>query len=189
VPPVGIRGVQPRGEPRFRQVQRQLSTRERQEWAHEVIVSRCNSRQSCRPGPSEGAHQNRLDLIIRMVRRVDDPGTKPDAERLQPGVAFGSGSGLSDRGAEVEAAHMKRQRIGAGEGFYLLGDPSAIRMDPVIHMGDNQVLPVQVAGLEQQVKKGYRIGAAGNRNQGRPDRKVESSEMAPERVDHGHGED
>lgn len=160
MPGVGIGRIQPCGEPRFREVLRQLSTRERQEGAHEVIVSRCNSRQSCRPGPREGAHENRLRLIIRMMRRVDDPGTKSEAERLQPGIAFRSGSGLSDRGAEVETAHMKRQRVGAGEGFYLLGDPPAIRMDSVIHMGDNQILPVKVPSLEQQVQKRYGIGPA-----------------------------
>jgi hypothetical protein len=55
---------------------------------------------------------------------------------------------------------MKRQRIGGRQGFYLLGDPPAIRMNPVIHMDDNQVLPVQVPSLEQQVQKRDGIGPA-----------------------------
>ena len=54
---------------------------------------------------------------------------------------------------------MEWQSVGAGEGFYLLSDPPAIRMDAVIHMGDHQVPTVKVATLEQQVQKCNGVGA------------------------------
>ncbi len=88
---------------------RQFGFCKRQEGSYQTASRlRGDARQTGRSAPAEDAQQNRLYLIILMMRGHDVPGVQPFPGVAQPRVARFPGLSFRRIGAEVKLGHLER---------------------------------------------------------------------------------
>ena len=140
----------------------------------------------CRPRAAQHPHEDRLRLVVRMVR--EDDGPRPDpighpAERPVPRLA---GSRLGRGSTEREPFDFERNRILYGSFAHSRRDGSAVLADSVIDVRDDEIEGMVVRGRHEQVEERQRIRTARDGHQRPPRRRRELEEMATESVDQRH---
>jgi hypothetical protein len=112
----------------------------------------------------EHAQQDRLCLIVSLVRGDEVTGLSRLLYCAQPAVASGPRSRFARARTEAQLAKLKRTPIVRRHRGYRPSHGAARRIDLMVRVGDDECKPVGGGLAREQVQEGERVGPTGNRD-------------------------
>ncbi|OLC73857.1 MAG: hypothetical protein AUH78_12530 [Gemmatimonadetes bacterium 13_1_40CM_4_69_8] len=113
---ITVRRVVVEREARLRHVRRQLRAGEREQRPHETAAAaRRHPREPGGPAPPQHAQQDRLDLVVRVMRRDEVARGMRLPDDGEPRVARAPRRGLGRIGTEVQLPQLERDPAGLCE--------------------------------------------------------------------------
>jgi hypothetical protein len=152
VPSIRIGGIEPGLEPSGPHVLLQLRAFKRKQRPNHPSLVGGHSGQTGRTGAGENPHQNGFDLIVGVVSCQNEIGTDSSPSGLQPGVAVFPRLGLAGTGTKGKTPYFHRQSVTGGKRPNPPGNQAARPMDPVVHVGGDEIERVMGPGCYQEIQ-------------------------------------
>ena len=182
---IAVGRIHPDFEPTPARVGGQPGTLHPEQRPHQRTAHDPHSAQPAEPRALEGAHEDRLALIVGVVRREDGAGTQPCAQRMEPGVACLARRRLSRFGTEPEPCHLDLEAEPLAQRDDAGGDPGTLGMNAVIGVGDDQ-LETGIGGAMEEIQQDHGVEPAGHGHQRAAFRQRQRREGTPELLEEVH---
>jgi len=166
---VVIRRILVDGEAELGDVRDEPRLREAEQRAHEPgAPARGDAGQTGRRAPLQESQQNRLDLVVAVVRGHEVARAVTSLELPQPRIACTPRDGLRGVRTEAQLADLERQLVALRQLSHGSCDRPTVRSDAMIDVRHDQ-REAELGGQGvKQVEQGNGVGAARDRQQGDP---------------------
>ncbi len=157
MPGIDIGGILPRGQPAGSQVALQRFPRDAEQRPDPGTPTGSHPRQTGRPAPPKQPEQDRLGLVIGMMRQHDRRRVGCGSKVAQCRAARPAGPGLRAIGAKDKPDATKGEATLHREPGHLLCNGSTLIPDAMIDMPDQQLASMDRTTLMQKVEQRHGI--------------------------------
>ena len=165
VPGIAVRGIVVHRQATRGDVLDQIVVRERQQRAHQSAAgSRRHAGEPGGPAPAQQPQQNRLDLVVAVVRRHKVARRTASPHVGEPCVARSPRRGFRGVRTEVQLSQLERQPVPARQGGDRLSHARTARLHPVVRVPDDQRETELRSEAVHQVEQRDRIGSPRHRH-------------------------